>query len=99
MPNHDIPTTSDLICMDSRAFYAMFTELVDKIKNFNAVQQDPWISTEEAMRLLRITSKTTLRKFCDEGLISFSPLTPKLVLYNYESILGFIEKNAQNQPK
>lgn len=97
MPDYETPSKADLICMDSRAFYAMFHELVDKIKQGNSVQQDPWISAEEAMRLLRISSRTTLKKFCDEGAIKYSNLTSKLILYNRDSILNFIE-NQSNKP-
>jgi|GEM_PF-7122985 len=75
----------ELICIDGNAFQELFGELIEKIKLEHAIQADPWVSTDEAMRLLRITSKTTLKKFCDEGRIVCSPLTNKLILYRRDS--------------
>ena len=85
----------DLICLDSRAFYAMFHELIEKVKQSSALPQDPWVNTEEAMQLLRINSKTTLKKFCDTGQIRVAKLTEKHLLYYRESILDFIEKHSK----
>ena len=86
----------DLICMDPRVFRMMFEELVEKVKQAKSEPEDPWVSTEEALQLLRISSKTTLKKFCDEGHIKTSQLTNKLVLYQRKSILAFIEKRSKN---
>ncbi len=84
----------NLICLDERAFYAVFHELVEKVKFANEQKEDPWVGTDEAMRLLRITSKTTLKKFCNNGDIRVSRLTDKHLLYYRESILSFIEQRS-----
>ena len=84
----------DLICLDSQAFEMLFNKLVEKIKEAKQVQADPWINSEKAMELLGVSSKTTLKKFCDEGHIRVSHLTNKLVLYERASILAFIERKA-----
>lgn len=89
---------AELICLDAAVFRMMFNDLVDKIRKLNSVDHDPWISSAEAMNMLRISSPTTLKKFCDEGLIRSSALTPKLVLYHRESILAFIEKSENKTP-
>ena len=47
------------------------------------------------MQKLRIASKTTLQKLRDEGKIRFSQPEKKLILYNIESIYGYLEKNAR----
>lgn len=44
--------------MDARAFHMLFNQLVVKIKEANQVQEDPWLNTEEAMQLLKISSRT-----------------------------------------
>jgi hypothetical protein len=41
---------------------------------------DKWISDDEAMRKLRITSKTTLQKLRDEAKIRFTHPEKKLIL-------------------
>ena len=86
----------DLICFDREAFYLVFEELKNEIKNANSVEEE-WLNTDEAMNLLRITSKTTLKKICDEGQVWFSRLSPKHILYNKASILSHIENRSKNR--
>ena len=67
-----------VICLQDDAFYSLIDEVVSRIKEQYNLQQDKWISTEEAMAKLRITSKTTLQRFRDEGRIRFSQPEKKL---------------------
>ncbi len=83
----------EVICFEDRAFYA----LVDKLEAYldskrpQQPQPDKWVSGEEAMRMLRISSKTTLQKFRDEGKIRYSQPEKKIILYDADSIRDFIE--------
>lgn len=54
-----------VICLEEPAFYALVDQVVNYIKTKHEVKEDKWISAEEAMKLLHITSKTTLQKFRD----------------------------------
>jgi len=83
----------EVICFEDRAFYAMIDKLEGYIDSKRPVQSssDKWISGEEAMRMLRITSKTTLQKFRDEGKIRYSQPEKKIILYDADSIRDFIE--------
>jgi len=86
---------AELICMDARAFHMLFNQLVVKIKEANQVQEDPWLNTDEAMQLLKISSRTTLKKLCDEGHIIFAKVSPRLTLYERASILAFLEERSK----
>jgi len=55
-----------------------------------------WIDETEAKSLLYIKSKTTLQKLRDNGLIRFSQLGKKMILYDRDSILKYIEENTKN---
>ncbi|MEO7213324.1 MAG: helix-turn-helix domain-containing protein [Mucilaginibacter sp.] len=83
----------EVICFEDRAFY----EMVDKLEAYidskkqHQTKSDKWVSGEEAMRMLRITSKTTLQKFRDEGKIRYSQPEKKIILYDADSIRDFIE--------
>lgn len=66
--------------------YAKFLSVVNT--------QDKWISGEEAMRMLRITSKATLQKYRDEDRITFSHPDKKIILYDRESILKFLDDHS-----
>jgi hypothetical protein len=48
------------------------------------------------MRRLGITGKTTLQRYRDEGRIRFSQADRKVILYDPESIDGYIEGHAKN---
>ena len=58
-------------------------------------QEKPkWISGEDAMATLKITSKTTLHKLKNEGHIKFSQPMKKLIVYDRQSILDYLEKHS-----
>lgn len=70
------------------------------LKLLEEINQKPipkiWISSEEAMNLLRLKSKTSLQKIRDSGLIEISkPLGNKIILYKQQSIIDFIESKSQ----
>lgn len=84
-----------VICLQDQAFYALIDDVVARIKAKHNVTIDKWISPEEAMHKLRITSKTTLQKLRDEGKIRFSQPEKKLILYDVDSINEYLEKHAK----
>ena len=55
-----------------------------------------WINEKEAMELLSISSRTTLQKYRDEGRIRFTQPSKKVILYDRESILAFLDNHAQD---
>jgi hypothetical protein len=59
-----------------------------------AKQRDKWIDDIEAMRLLGITSKTTLQKLRNEGKIRYSHPEKKIILYDADSIDAYLELHA-----
>ncbi|HEY5369633.1 MAG TPA: helix-turn-helix domain-containing protein [Hanamia sp.] len=85
----------EVICLEDEAFYALVEQVVQRINEKKGIKEDKWISGEEAMKILRITSKTTLQKLRDEGKIRFSQPEKKLILYDVESIYEYLEKNAR----
>jgi hypothetical protein len=84
----------EVICLEDQAFYALFDKVVKKVGAEKA-KQDKWISGEEAMRMMRISSKATLQKMRDEGKIRFSQPEKKIILYDTDSILQYLNKHAQ----
>lgn len=85
----------DVICLQDAAFYKLIEEVVERIKEKNGIQNDKWISAQEAMEKLRITSKTTLQKLRDTGVIRFSQPEKKIILYDSQSIDQYLEKNIK----
>ena len=87
------------ICMDEQVYYDLKEGLLLRLKAMNQIDDDPWITVHEALKLLSITSQTTLKKFCDQGHIRVSKITEKIVLYDRQSILQFLESHVKNPTK
>jgi hypothetical protein len=85
----------EVICLEDRALMQLVSEVVERIKEKKNITSDKWISAEEALQKLRITSKTTLQKLRDEGKIRFSHPERKLILYDIDSINEYLEKHAK----
>jgi len=86
----------EVICLEDVAFYAMIERVIDRIKEKPNAKTDKWISGEEAMKMLRITSKTTLQNLRDEGKIRFTQPAKKIILYDTDSINEYLNKHSKN---
>lgn len=85
----------EVICLENEAFYSLVEQVVARLKE-NQRLDDKWISGEEAMNKLRISSKTTLQKLRDEGKIRFSQPEKKHIVYDIDSIHTYLEKHAKD---
>jgi Helix-turn-helix domain len=86
----------EVICLEDEAFYTLLEMVVARVKDKGGIQEDKWISAEEAMAKLRIKSKTTLQRFRDESKIRFSQPEKKIILYDSESIEEYLERHAKD---
>lgn len=86
----------EVICLEDRAFKALIEKVIQRVEEKIAVKDNRWISGEEAMKILRVTSKTTLQKLRNEGKIRFSQPEKKIILYDFDSINEYLDKHANN---
>lgn len=84
----------EVVCLETKAFYSLVAEVVEKMME-QCKEQPKWVSAEEAMEILKITSKTTLHKLKNEGHIKFSQPMKKLIVYHRQSILDYLEKHSK----
>ena len=89
----------NIICLETEAFYTLIDRVVDHIKAEYNVEIDNWIDEWEAMKLLRISSKTTLQKYRDERRIKFSQPSRKVILYDRQSIIDYLTKHSKSPKK
>lgn len=89
----------NVICLEEEAFFQLVESTLLRLQTNSNSQQDLWIGDEEAMRMLHIKSKTTLQKLRDTGSIRFSQPLHKVILYDRESILKYIEQNVVSYGK
>lgn len=86
----------EIITLEDKAFFQLIDEVTRRIKEQYSLKEDKWISGEEAMRKLRISSKTTLQKLRDTGAIRFSQPEKKIILYDTDSINAYLDKHSKN---
>jgi hypothetical protein len=79
-----------VICIEEIAFYTLVEKVIKGLQESES-KSDKWISSLEAMGLLKIKSKTTLQKLRDEGKIRTSQPSARLVLYDRDSITDYLE--------
>jgi helix-turn-helix protein len=87
-----------VICIKSDAFYSLLDEVVAHIDlKFNLSKESPWLDSSETMKLLNITSRSTLQKWRDEGKFRYTQTSKKVILFERKSLLEFLEANARNK--
>ena len=84
-----------VICLESIAFYQLVEEVVQRLSPVHSEGQEKWINDKQAMALLSIKSRSTLQNLRDEGKIRFTQPSRKLILYDRNSLLEYLEKHAQ----
>ena len=85
-----------VICLQEDAFYELLDQVVERIKDKHSIKEDKWVSGEEAMRKLRISSRITLKKLSDESTIRYSQPERKIILYDPDSINEYLEKHVKS---
>jgi hypothetical protein len=85
----------EVICLQDEAFYQLIGEVVDRIKEKQKITKEKWVTPERTMEILNIKSKTTLQKLRDTGAITFTQPQKKIILYEYDSIMEYLNKNSQ----
>ena len=91
----DFSNTLNVICLESEAFYALIDEVVQHIENKSDSKYPKWVETEDAKEILHIKSDTKLKELRDKGAFRYSKPGPKLVLYQRDSLYGYLEKHAK----
>lgn len=85
----------EVICLQDEAFYQLIEEVIDRLKKKENITQDKWVSPERAMEILNLKSKTTLQKLRDEGSITFTQPQKKIILYDYDSIMKYLNSHTK----
>lgn len=86
----------EVICLESEALFSLVEQVVERIKEKNTITHDKWIDGETAMKLLGIKSKTTLQNMRDTAQIRFTQTKRKIILYDRDSIMEFLDNKAQD---
>ena len=77
-------------------FYEFVKKLATEIKQRLGISRDKWLSPEDAMQILGITSTIQLHELKDKSFVRFTQPLPGLTLYDSDSIGLYLEKHAHN---
>lgn len=87
-------TGFNVICIDTKAFYALVDKVVEHIKQRENITDERWITPEEAMKILNIKT-TALQALRNSGEIAYSQRNRKNILYDRYSILAHLERHKR----
>ena len=82
----------DVIVIETEAFYKLVEEVTKKL---SIPIERKWIQEEELMELTGIKSKSTIQEWRNLGKIRFTQPSKKIILYDRESVMKFLDDNAQ----
>ena len=85
-----------IILIEENAYYELLNRVLEYVEERLAAKENTWLTPEQAMKALNITSKTTLQHYRDEGKIRFSQPSKRIILYDSKSIDDFLQKHAQD---
>jgi len=83
----------EVICLESKALYALCENVAEVLMEKFQIKRK-WINEKAAMDMLGIKSKTTLQNLRDKEEIVISKTSPKLILYDAESIEAYLDRHA-----
>lgn len=83
-----------VICLEEEAFFKLVELVVSRLQT--SVQEDIWVSSQEAMRLLNIKSKSTLAELRYHGKIRYSQPQKKVIVYDKQSLLLYLSQHAKD---
>jgi hypothetical protein len=87
----------EVICLQEDAFYSLVDEVVNRLKEQHQINNDKWVSPERAMEILNIKSKTTLQNLRDSGSITFTQPQKKIILYDSDSIMSYLDEHKKEK--
>ncbi|MBT1689878.1 helix-turn-helix domain-containing protein [Dawidia soli] len=85
-----------VICLEEEAFFVLIDKVLLRVKEAEE-RSWKWITPEQAMKLLDISSKTTLQNLRDENAIRYTQPRPKLILYDRESIEAYLSAHSNKK--
>lgn len=86
----------EVICVEDKAFYELVETVIARLKLHDKGDYEPWVSPEEAMRILNVKAKSTMQILRDTGKVRYSQPQKKIILYERKSLMEYLECNAKN---
>lgn len=85
-----------VIIFEEETYWKHIQEVLKRVKG-DQKEEKKWIDEPEAMELLGIKSKSELWKLRSQGKIRYSQPSRKIIRYDRQSILKYLEDNVKNE--
>lgn len=86
----------EIIVFETSAYWQHIDEVVKRVKE--SLKEDiKWINEQEAMEILGIRSKSEMWKLRSTGKIRYSQPSRKIIRYDKQSILKYLDNHAKDK--
>lgn len=86
----------EIIIFEEEAYWRHIHEVLKRLKDTQKPERK-WINEAEAMEILGIRSKSQLWKLRSTGKIKFSQPARKIIRYDMQSILKYLDDHTKNE--
>ncbi len=86
----------ELIIFEKEAYWKHINEILKRLKD-SQKEEKKWIDEAEAMEILGVRSKSQLWKLRSNGKIRYSQPSRKIIRYDQQSILKYLNDHAKNE--
>lgn len=86
----------EIIIFETTAYWKHIEEVVNRVKK-SLKEDKKWIGEQEAMQLLGVRSKSEMWKMRSQGKIRFSQPSRKIIKYDKQSILKYLDDHAKDK--
>ncbi len=85
-----------VILIEEEAFFELIERVILRMSAKLNAKKKKWLTPQEAMEELGISSTTTLQRYRDEGKIKYSQPSRKIIRYDPVSIQEYLESKTKN---
>jgi len=86
----------EIIIFEKEAYWKHINEVLKRLKD-SKKEEKKWINEAEAMELLGVRSKSEMWKMRSQGKIRYSQPSRKIIKYDKQNILKYLENHAKNE--
>lgn len=97
MKNTELKENMQFVMMDTTAFDEIISQVINTVKAKMKTKPVDWIGEGEAMKLLGVSSKSTMFRFRTNNKIVYSKVTQKNLMYSKASVLRYLESKSNTQ--
>lgn len=89
--------TKQTLLIDQLQLEVLADLIILRLEKRLLANEERWISIQDVMKILHIKSKTTIIDMTSRGLLRYTRINAKTLLYDRDSVNEYIEKNVKGR--